>query len=129
MNTEKVSVFTPEERQKRIKKEHSRLKKIFSAIDPQRLKAVEGLIEHAAHMRVALLESEILLDRVGLIERYQNGVAQTGVKKSSAFEAYDKLTSNYAKVIKQLCDLLPEGVSKNDPAEELYRFTAGIQTR
>lgn len=129
MEIKKISVFTPEEKQKLIKKEHSRLKKIFSVVDPQKLKTAEGLIAHAAHMRITMQESEALLDQFGLVESYTNGENQSGMKKSSAFESYDKLTSNYAKVIKQLCDLLPEGTEKSDPAEELYRFTAGVQTR
>ena len=94
---------------------------------------VESLINDAAFQRVTLEETREIIQRDGIIEEYQNGANQKGIKKSAAVEVYDKMVNTYAKVIKQLCDLLPEKVvfdaneQEEDPAEELMSYVAGLK--
>ena len=46
------------EKEKRIKREENRMKKIFREVEENRKRTVEGLIKRAAFMRVSLEEFE-----------------------------------------------------------------------
>ena len=123
-------IWTDKQRKTKINRELKRLQKIYENIETSRKKSVEKLINDAAFMAVTLEEIRLVIQRDGVVETYQNGENQKGVKKSSAVEVYDKMVNTYSKVIKQLCDLLPEKVvwdepEEEDPAEELLKFTNG----
>lgn len=129
-----VQIFTDKQRKSKIKKEHKRLEELLKNIDTSKKKIVEKLIEDAAFMTVTLEETRQIIARDGVIETYQNGENQKGVKKSSAVEVYDKMLNTYSRVIKQLCDLIPERVIfepdedlEDDPAEELMAFVNGFK--
>lgn len=129
-----VQIFTDKQRKSKIKKEQKRLEEILKNIDTSKKKTVEKLIEDAAFMAVTLEETRQIIARDGVIETYQNGENQKGVKKSSAVEVYDKMLNTYSRVIKQLCDLIPERVifepdedTEDDPAEELMAFVNGFK--
>ena len=129
-----VQIFTDKQRKSKIKKEQKRLEEILKNIDTSKKKTVEKLIEDAAFMAVTLEETRQIIARDGVIETYQNGENQKGVKKSSAVEVYDKMLNTYSRVIKQLCDLIPERVIfepdedlEDDPAEELMAFVNGFK--
>ena len=123
-------IWTDKQRKTKINRELKRLQKIYENIETSRKKTVEKLINDAAFMAVTLEEIRLVIQRDGVVETYQNGENQKGVKKSPAVEVYDKMVNTYSKVIKQLCDLLPEKVvwdepEEEDPAEELLKFTNG----
>lgn len=120
------SIYTDKQRSSKIKKEKKRLAKIFENIDARKRETSEKLIDEAAFMAVTLDETRQIITRDGIVETYQNGANQSGIKKSSAVEVYDKMINTYSKVIKQLCELLPEEQknAQSDPAEELLRFTS-----
>lgn len=127
-------IYTDKQRKTKIKKEQKRLEDILKNIDTSKKKTVEKLIEDAAFMAVTLEETRQIIARDGVIEVYQNGENQKGIKKSSAVEVYDKMLNTYSKVIKQLCDLIPEKVifepdadPDEDPAEELMAFVNGFK--
>ncbi|MBP3617921.1 MAG: hypothetical protein J6J38_07780 [Lachnospiraceae bacterium] len=126
-------IYTDKQRKTKIKKEQKRLEDILKNIDTSKKKTVEKLIEDAAFMAVTLEETRQIIARDGVIEVYQNGENQKGIKKSSAVEVYDKMLNTYSKVIKQLCDLIPERVifepdnEDEDPAEELMAFVNGFK--
>lgn len=126
-------IYTDKQRKTKIKKEQKRLEDILKNIDTSKKKTVEKLIEDAAFMAVTLEETRQIIARDGVIEVYQNGENQKGIKKSSAVEVYDKMLNTYSKVIKQLCDLIPEKVifepdnEDEDPAEELMAFVNGFK--
>lgn len=131
---ENVQIYSEKQRKAKIKKEKKRLEDIFKNIETNRSKLVESLIADAAFQRVTLEETREIINRDGVIEVYQNGANQRGIKKSSAVEVYDKMVNTYSKIIKQLCDLLPEKVVWNDheqeeedPAEELMAYVAGLR--
>ena len=131
---ENVQIYSEKQRKAKIKKEKKRLEELFKNIETNRSKLVESLIADAAFQRVTLEETREIISRDGVIEVYQNGANQRGIKKSSAVEVYDKMVNTYSKIIKQLCDLLPEKVVWNDPeqeeedpAEELMAYVAGLK--
>lgn len=132
--SENLQIYSEKQRKAKIKKEKKRLEEIFSFLETSRSKLVESLINDAAFQRVTLEETREIIQRDGIIEEYQNGANQKGIKKSAAVEVYDKMVNTYSKVIKQLCDLLPEKVNwdetdsqEEDPAEELMSYVAGLK--
>lgn len=130
--SENLQIYSEKQRKAKIKKEKKRLEEIFENIETNKSKLVESLINDAAFQRVTLEETREIIQRDGIIEEYQNGANQKGIKKSAAVEVYDKLVNTYSKVIKQLCDLLPEKVNwsesgEEDPAEELMSYVNGLK--
>ena len=124
-----VQIYSDKQRKIRINKEKERLVLIFQNIETNKGKTVEKLIDDAAFMAVTLDETRQIIARDGIIEQYQNGENQKGIKKSSAVEVYDKMVNTYSRVVKQLCDLLTERelLPEQDPAEELLAFVNGLK--
>lgn len=124
-------IYTDKQRKIKINKEQQRLEAIFENIETNKRKTVEKLIENAAFMAVTLEETRQIVARDGVVEAYQNGENQKGVKKSAAVEVYDKMVNTYSKVIKQLCDLmsvqivLNKGEEKDIPKKEIMDFIKG----
>jgi regulator of replication initiation timing len=121
-----VGIYTETERLRKIKKEKSRLNKSLKMMDGDAKKVLENLINEAAFIAVALEEARKIISRDGLIETYQNGQNQRGMKKSSAVEIYDKLANTYVKIITKICEFLPDD-AESDPAEELINYTMGYK--
>lgn len=114
-------IWTEKKRTAKIRAEQKRLTEIFENIDEDKKRTVEKLIENAAFQSVLLEEMILVIKRDGFVEEYQNGENQKGYKKSATSEMYDKTLNTYSKIIKQLCDLLPEG-EKNMPGAEILSF-------
>ena len=95
------------DKEKKVRKETKRLKALFQGLEPNKLKAVDTLIDRAAYITVSLQELEVELNETGWTEVYTNGKNQEGVKKSAAAEAYNSLTKNLTTIMKQLVDLVP----------------------
>ena len=98
-----------EERELRIKQEKDKLKRQFSKIDKKKKTLVQRLIENAAFMAVTLEDLQQEINEKGCISEYKNGENQYGTKKAPEVEVYNTMVKNYAAVIRQLTDLLPEG--------------------
>ncbi len=98
-----------EERERRIKQEKDKLKRQFSKIDKKKKALVQRLIENAAFMAVTLEDLQQEINEKGCISEYKNGENQYGTKKAPEVEIYNTMVKNYAAVIRQLTDLLPEG--------------------
>lgn len=127
-------IYSPKARKDKINKEKKRLNEIFKTMETARLKLVESLLNDAAFMRITIEETREIINRDGVIEEYQNGANQKGIKKSAAVEVYDKMVNTYSKIVKQLCDLLPEKVvweeyegEEEDPKEELMAYIEGLK--
>lgn len=114
-------IYTEKERNKKIKTEQTRLDKIFKDLDCDTKGTIKKLISEAAFMAVTLEETRLIIARDGIVEEYQNGANQKGLKKSSAVEVYDRMINTYAKIIKQLCDAHPND-KKSVVAEEIKKF-------
>lgn len=116
------NIYDEKKRLKLFNREKKKLTKILEKIAEDKMSIAEGLIHTAAWQRVMLIELTEMIQRDGYVERYQNGENQFGIKKSSAVEVYDKTVNTYSKIIKQLCDLLPEEESRTAPGQALMEF-------
>lgn len=95
-------------KQERIKKEQRRLRTIFKDLEQNKKKLVTPLIDKAAFMSIELDELQDTIEADGWISEYKNGENQYGTKRSPEADTYIALSKNYAAVIKQLVDLVPE---------------------
>lgn len=95
-------------KEEKILKEQRRLRSIFKDLDANKKKLVTPLIDKAAFMSIELDELQITLEQQGWITEYKNGENQYGTKRSPEADTYIALSKNYAAVIKQLVDLVPE---------------------
>lgn len=116
-----LAIYTEDQRAKMVKKEYLKMRRLFSDLPLDRKRMLDGLLQDAAFMHATLDETRMMIRRDGVTERYQNGAAQFGIKKSSAVEVYDRMLNSYAKVMKQLSDELPVE-AKKDAVEEIMKF-------
>lgn len=113
------------EKRRRIKKEASKLNRLFKKIDAEKKKAVDSLIKNAAFMTITLEDLQEEINENGVTEEYQNGANQFGKKKSSAVEVYNTMIKNHSAIIRQLTDLLP----KEDPVPVDDGFDSFVSER
>ena len=104
-----------------VKKEISRLQKIFQDIPDNKRAAVEGLIERAAFMRVTLQRLEGSIYDSDLVEEWRNG-QQGCLKQAATLQAFNSLMKNYATVIKQLTSLIPNRLERKAPQNALMEL-------
>lgn len=96
------------EKDKRINKEITRLKKIYKDIDEKKKSTVEGLIQRAAYMRCSLEDFEEDLNTNGFTEPFKQGNQKPYDRKRPVADLYNTMNTSYQKIIKQLTDLLPK---------------------
>lgn len=94
-----------------IKKEMTRLKKIYSNLEDNRKKIAESLIQEAAFMRATLGELKVLIDEKGPIDEMSQG-EYTILREHPAVKTYNTMIQRYTAVTKQLNDMLPKEVPK-----------------
>ena len=70
------------EKVKRIKRETSRLKKLFASIDENKKKLVFTTIEDIAFMTITMQDLRETINREGTTVEYKNGENQYGTKQS-----------------------------------------------
>ena len=109
------------EKDKRIKAEMRKLKKIFKNIPEDKSRVVEKLIDNAAFMSATLEDLQDAMNENGCVSTYQNGENQWGIKKSPEADLYNTMIKNYSSVIRQLTDLLPPGEAKSTE-DEFVKF-------
>lgn len=110
-------------KEQRIKKEENRLNKIFRDIkDEKKFKTALPLISRAAFLKTTLEDYENDINANGSVEMFQQGEKQEPYERERpVVRQYNQMNGQYAKIIKQLTDLLPE---KNKiVADELLSFT------
>ena len=93
----------------RIKKEMSKLRRLFRDMEKSTMDTVSSLIKNAAFMAVTLDDLQETINLEGAISTYQNGENQSGTKKSPEVEIYNTMIKNHMAIMKQLSDLLPKG--------------------
>ena len=96
-----------------IKKEVRRLKRIYKEIDGNKKKVVEGLINEAAFMRATLEELKKEIDKNGPIDEMPQGEYSI-LREHPALKSYNTMIQRYSTVIKQLSDLLPKELPKEE---------------
>ena len=117
-------MYSTKEKDKLVKKEINKLKKIYKEESDDKRKSVEKLIENAAWMAVSLTELKGFIDEYGYTESYQNGEHQSGTKDSTYVRAYNTMIKNYNSTIKLLLDNLKTDGSDSGK-DKLAKFLQG----
>src|SRR5690606_2892354 len=90
IDIENRRLYTPEEKQKRIKRELTRLRKVFADLAGDKRRIADGLMQEAAFMRVTLEETREIIDREGVIEYFEQG-SQRFLREHPATKVYASL--------------------------------------
>lgn len=99
----------------RIVKEEKRLREIYKDISKDKMAIIDGLIQRAAYMRVTLEDWEKDIMENGYIEMFsQSDKLEPYERERPVTRLYNTLNKNYQSIIKQLSDLLPKEVPKNE---------------
>lgn len=122
---EKISGQELIEKNKKIKKESQKLKKLFKDLPDNKKKMAENLIENASFMSITLDELKEDIKIYGVKETYVNGKDQFGFKESIESKTYNAMIKNYMNIIKQLNDMLPEEKKINED-DEFERFNGSL---
>ena len=122
---EKLSGQALIEKNKKIRKETQKLKKLFKDLPDNKKKMAEKLIENASFMSITLDELKEDIKLYGVKETYVNGKDQFGFKESIESKTYNTMVKNYMNIIKQLNDMLPEEKKINED-DEIERFNGSL---
>lgn len=122
---EKLSGQALIEKNKKIRKETQKLKKLFKDLPDNKKKMAEKLIENASFMSITLDELKEDIKLYGVKETYVNGKDQFGFKESIESKTYNTMVKNYMNIIKQLNDMLPEEKKINEN-DEFERFNGSL---
>lgn len=115
-----MSISEQLEREKNIKQEINRIKKLYKDFPKEKSKVLEGLINEAAFMKTALEELRKDLIRNGYVELFEQG-EQCFNRERPEVKTYTNFMQKYSVVMKQLIDLLPVEIKKEE-ADKLMDF-------
>jgi hypothetical protein len=108
------------DKEKNIKQEINRVKKLYKDFPKDKIKVIEGLINEAAFMKITLEETRDDLIRNGMTELFEQG-SQKFKRERPEVKIYTTIIQRYSNVMKQLIDLLPVEVKKEEK-DELMKF-------
>ena len=114
------------EKQKRIKKEEARLKRLFSKIDPNKKKLVFTTIADVAFMTITMEDLRENIIRDGTTTEYKNGENQYGTKQSPDAQLYLQMSQKLTAATKILVDCLPK---TEKPMKEDDGFDSFLQEK
>ena len=100
-------------KEKRIRSEYTRMKKMFAAMPENERKFCDPLLQNAAFMCVTLKDLQESINENGTSDTYQNGRNQSGVKASADLQAYNSLAKVYNALMDKLSAKLPKEVRKS----------------
>ena len=90
-------------KQKRIKKELSKLKKVYKDIPKDKMIIVDGLINRAAFMRISLEDMELDIHKDGFVEMFSQSERQKPYERERPVaRLYNSMNKNYQSIIKEL---------------------------
>lgn len=110
------------EKDKLIKKEMSKYKKIFKDIEEDKKPFAEKLYSRAAFMAVTLDELQEKVNREGAVIECKNGNGFVTKAEHPAQKSFNTMIKNYNATIKSLIDLVPNDTKEGD---ELLDFIGG----
>lgn len=113
------------EKQKRIKKEISRLKKIFKEIEENRMKLVTATIEDVAFLTVTMQDLRERINREGTKVTYKNGENQYGIKQSPDAQLYLQMSQKQTQAMKILLDCMPRPMKPEPKDDGFNEFVNG----
>jgi len=117
-----MAVEDKAKKEKSIKKEVLRLRKIYACIEERRQKTIEGLIQRAAFMRVTLEDLEEDINVYGVTEWFSQGDQEPYQRERPTARVYNSMNTSYQKITKQLTDLLPKEEPKPKGGDEFESF-------
>lgn len=103
---------------KRIKREETRLKKLFREIDENKKKLVFSVIADVAFMTVTMQDLREIINREGTTATYKNGENQYGTKQSPESQTYLQLSQKQTQAMKILVDCMPKTERKQTGPED-----------
>ena len=115
-----LSISEQLEREKKIKQEINRVKKLYKDFERDKIKVLEGLINEAAFIKISLEDLRLDLTRNGLTELFEQG-EQSFNRERPEVKIYTTFMQRYSNVMKQLLDLLPVEIKK-DEVDQLMQF-------
>ncbi|ARW38094.1 MULTISPECIES: hypothetical protein [Bacillus] len=96
-------------KEERVKKEISRLKRIFKEMPKDALAVVDGLIVEAADLRVRLEDIRKDLDENGYDELFSQSEDQVPYERERPqARRYIQMNKNFQSIMKQLGDYIPK---------------------
>lgn len=113
------------EKQKQIKKEVDRLKKLFKEIDGNKKKLVFTTIEDVAFMTVTMQDLREKIVRDGTTIEYKNGENQYGKKQSPDSQLYLQLSQKQTQAMKILIGCLPKTDKPKEKDDGFNTFVNG----
>lgn len=108
----------------KIKRNQSKIKKLFKELPAEKAQFAEGLIYQFAVTTVIL---ERLVDEINsgdLIEDFKQGTQELR-RENPALKSYNTTIKSFTTLSKSLLDLLPEKTQKT-AGEELLNFATGL---
>ena len=118
-------MFGKIEKEKLIKAEENRLRRIYKKIGSEKMNIAIGAIQRAAFLRVSLQELEDDINEHGYTEKFQQSNQQPYDRKRPNAETYKGFYDSYLKTVKQLTDMLP----KEEPKPDVDEFDEFISSR
>lgn len=109
------------EKTKRIKKEVTRLKRLFREIDENKKKLVFTTIEDVAFMTVTMQDLREKIIRDGTTCTYKNGENQFGTKQSPDAQLYLQMSQKQTQSMKILVDCLPKNIKITDGEKDDFK--------
>lgn len=94
-------------KEKRIEEELKRISVWFSDMDENQRAVIDPIMQNSAFMKVTLDDLQEIINKEGVVDHYQNGANQYGMKQSATLQSYNALVKNYAAVNKTLFSVLP----------------------
>lgn len=108
-----LSISEQLEKEKKIKQEVNRLKKIYKDLDKDKSKTFDGLINNAAFIKITLEELRENLSRHGYTEIFVQG-EQCFQRERPEVKIYTTMVQRYTQVMKQLIDVMPPGKKEEE---------------
>lgn len=93
-------------KEKKIKQESNRIKKIFKDIPKDKVKVLEGLIQEASFMKISLEDLRDDLLKNGFTELFVQGDQSYIIQRANS-KVYTTLIQRYGTTMKQLIENLP----------------------
>ena len=122
---ERDSISEYLEKQKRIKKEVNRLKKLFKDIDENKKELVFTTIEDVGFMTITMQDLREQIIREGTTVEYKNGANQYGTKQSPDAQLYLQLSQKQTQAMKILVDCLPKNTVTKVVSDGFEEFVNG----
>lgn len=101
------------EKEKKIKQEINRIKKLYKDFPKDKSKVLEGLINEVSFIRISLEEVRQDLIKNGLTELFEQG-EQSFNRERPEVKIYSNFMKLYSSAMKQLIDLLPPEIKKEE---------------